>query len=126
MGLAESMKKIRKLSKTELLKLPVRKWDTESTYPSIALVPTRKKHDSGYSIIAIVGLDSPGSSVQAGEIAAYCDDVFWVWLTDVGQLRTDCYYPGGILHFWGRKLEFKVGASLSSTDVVVQRVGGGE
>lgn len=117
-----------KVTRKVLLALPVRQWDTNSVYDSLFLVPTGNKHDSGFSVIAIVGVIN-----KKAEIAAYCDDVCWTFpkehphgRMEAGKnrmiLRTDCYWPSGIMRMWGSgehyfKGLFRVGMALSSTDV---------
>lgn len=106
-------------SRKDLLALPERKWDNVKTYNSIALVPSGKKHSSGYALVAIVGFDD---DEKPCEIAAYCDDVCYslseyAVANPYGLLRTDMFHPSGIAHVWARHYQFKVGASLSSTDV---------
>jgi len=110
-------------SHKELMALPVRKWDEEKEYDSLLLVSTRKKHDSGWAVIAIIGV----LNYQPEEIAcACCDDIEWKlppmttfgngkWTT--GQFRTDCSFRSGALHAWQRGATFKVGAAFSSTTV---------
>ena len=100
----------------ELRKLPFRKFnDTKKTYNSIIIINSGKKHDSGWALILIIGLDKKGNPV---EIAAACDDICWKIPNPIDyQLRSDMYYPGGILHFWSDAYMFKVGHSLSSTDI---------
>jgi len=109
-------------TRKELLALPKRDWDKETIYDSIAVVPSGKKHESGYGLIAIVGFDT--DSKKPVEIAAYCDDMGYcfpegvpVQPYDLAVLRTDMFYPSGIAHVWSWDYVFKVGASLSSTDV---------
>jgi hypothetical protein len=108
-------------TRKDLLALPARKRDDVKTYKSIALVPTSRKHSSGYSWIAIIGFNDHEQPV---EIAAYCDDISYsfpegisalksAWMT----LRTDMFYPSGIAHVWSRHYCFRVGASLSSTTI---------
>lgn len=62
-------------TKKELLALPKRKWDETSTYDSVLLVSTRRKHDSGYNYFAVVGVDEKGTPV---EIAAFMDDFRYI------------------------------------------------
>lgn len=120
---------IHSYKKKDLLELPVRDWNEKgSHYSSLLIVPTRKKHDSGWTVIAIVGVDDKFLPV---EIAAYCDDIYWCIAKDAlvveyegtfdGFVRTDCTYPSGIIHVWKNGIEFEVGASLSSTDVTMHR-----
>ncbi len=109
-------------TRKELLALPERVWDKETTYDSIAMVPSGKKHDSGYALIAIVGFDT--DSKDPVEIAAYCDDLCYcfpygipIQPYDLPVLQTDMYYPSCITHIWSREHLFKIGGSLSSTHV---------
>ena len=58
-------------SKKELLKLPQRKWNKETTYLSILFVNTKRKHDSGYNLFAIIGCED---GQHPTEICGYMDD----------------------------------------------------
>lgn len=133
------MKRIpKKVSRDALLKLPVRKWDQPTLYDNIYVVPSRKKHDSGWMLQAIVGV-SYGDACRTAEIAAYCDDICWSFPLKhpydyqgkhKSILRTDCEFPSGILRFWASsehyfRGRFRVGCSLSSTDIelVLEPVG---
>lgn len=62
-------------TKKELLALPKRNWSETSTYDSVLLVSTRRKHDSGYNYFAVVGVDEKGTPV---EIAAFMDDFRYI------------------------------------------------
>lgn len=44
------------ITRKALLALPRRAWDRVTDYDAILVVPTGKKHDSGYSLMAIVGV----------------------------------------------------------------------
>lgn len=118
-------------SKKELLKSPKRNWnDTEKEYNQILLVPAGTKHDSGYMHIAIIGVTyNEETKEKTYEICAYPDDIACYFpIVDLGYnadlgknleyptVRMDCYYPQGILQYHGRG-KFKVGLSLSSTDI---------
>jgi len=96
----------------ELLKLPIRDWTKITVYPSIAVVNSRKKHDSGWALMAIIGLNKEQEPI---EIAAYCDDISW----DLNglSLQNDMYYPSGVIRFWSRESQFEVGHGLSSTEI---------
>ena len=95
-------------------------WEGPSVYRSLYLLPSRKKHDSGYGLIIIVGRSADGSL----EKAAWCDDICWRHQAHPHEydytMRTDMTYPGGIAHCWGWNTEFEIGASLSSTTVTVR------
>ncbi len=111
-------------TRKELLALPERDWDKETIYDSIAVVPSGKKHDSGYAEIVIVGFDI--DSKKPVEIASYCDDINYCFPEgvhvephDKTVLRTDMFYPSGITHVWSRDYDFRVGSSLSSTAIYI-------
>ena len=104
-----------KLKLKELRNLPFRKWDDVKEYNELYVIASGKKHDSGWALMYIIGKN--GDEI---EIAAACDDICW----DMTQakdysLRNDMTYPSGILHYWSNSFKFKVGASLSSTDVAL-------
>lgn len=116
----------------QLLALPRRPWDKVTDYDYLYIVPTRKKHDSGYMAMAIVGV-CLREKEAVGEIAAYCDDIVWSFpvrhpydVIEKGKhtsiLRTDMLFPSGIARMWGSgeayfSGRFIVGLSLSSTNV---------
>jgi hypothetical protein len=107
--------KKRKLKINELRKLPFRGWNNVTTYKSILVISSGKKHDSGWAMMYIIGLDVKHNPI---EIAAACDDICWKIPTETDyNFRNDMFYPSGAIHFWSRTHSFKVGSSLSSTDV---------
>lgn len=118
------------ITKKLLLSLPVRKWDISKIYDSLFIIPTNKMYDSGYRLQAIIGeID------EKAEIAAYCDDICWSFpkshpygtinnIYNKMILHTDCL-PRGIFRMWAShenyfKGKFRVGYSLSSTDVTLE------
>ena len=101
------------VTRGKLLKAKARPWDKPSTYEALYIVPTRKKHDSGWMLMALVGRNG-----NKYEIAAYCDDVCWdIQTRPEHSMHMDCTYPGGIIQCWDAT--FHVGMSLSSTHVRV-------
>lgn len=99
----------------ELRKLPTRKWDEVKTYQSIIVIPSGVQHDSGWALMYIIGLDSQEKPI---EIAAACDDICWkIPISVKYSFRTDMFYGNGAIHFWSNEYSFRVGASLSSTDI---------
>ena len=119
----QQRKSINQWGRDELLKLPTRAWDAESDYDSLLILSTRRKHESGWAIMAIIGVRDR----QPVEIAcACCDDIEWKlppMVTvgggsfSIGQMRMDCAMRSGALHAWARKAKFRVGVALSSTEV---------
>jgi hypothetical protein len=107
----------------ELMALPCRKWDDEKVYDSLLITSTRKRHDSGWAVIAIIGCNG----FVPEEIACdCCDDIEWKlppmktfgngkWTQ--GQFRTDFAFKSGAFHAWERGSRFRVGIALSSTTI---------
>ena len=127
-----------KFTRKILLSLPRRDWKTPKEYDHLLIVPTGKKHDSGWALIAIVGINYVDTK-EYGEIAAYCDDIMWNFPkehpygkhsesgTTGSCLRTDMYYPSGIVRMWATREhyfsgKFKVGCSLSTTEITLKVV----
>ena len=102
------------LNRKDFLSLPKREWGKVTQYTSVLIVPTGKKHDSGWHLMAIIGCKDQ----RPIEIAAYCDDVNW--LVQSNRMRTDMTYKSRVCHMWGNRLIFEVGLSLSSVDVIVK------
>lgn len=98
----------------DLLALPVRNWQTPTSYDILCIVPTGKREVNGYHLIALVG-ENKGVPV---EIAAYCDAIIWFGAMD--SLRMEMLHPSRITRVWGRDLRFKVGHALSTTDVTIE------
>ena len=108
-----------KLTRKDLLALPVRPWDTPSSYDSIIVLPTGTRHDSGYSHIMIVGCNNR----KPVEIATqWSDDI--TWLHNGLKLRSDALLKCRALHFWANQpnVKFKVSHALSSIDVIMTKV----
>lgn len=110
-----------KYNRKQLLKLKNRKdEDIDRLYDYVLIIPAGTKHDSGFMHIAVIGKWIEDKK-EKFEICSYPDDINWI-LPDsqrVGykfaHLRTDCFYPQGILKFWGRG-KFKVDWG-SSTEI---------
>lgn len=112
-------------SKEELLQLPQREWDKTTwdrttSYGSILFVNTRKKHESGYNLFAIIGCKD-GS--HPTEICGYMDSFrFDAYskkkelydITYYGDISFDCSMRGVFRLSSRRKIY--VGYSSSTTD----------
>lgn len=119
-------KSINEWSKDELLALPVRGWQEPATYDSVLLISTDQEHDSGWAVIAILGVRD---SVPVEIAVDCCDDIEWILpearkLNDkfvIGQFHMDCALASGAMHCWSRDGKFKVGPALSSTSITLIR-----
>ena len=114
------------MTRKELLALPVCKFTEQESrkYASLLIVPAKKLHDSGYRLMAIVGLDKKGKPI---EIADFCDDIEWrIPMINAGSrlayspLRTDMYANLNCLHAWTRYGYFTVwGCSSAEVTLVL-------
>lgn len=112
-----------KLKRKELLAMPWRDWqDTEKEYREILLTPSGKKHSSGFMMIALIGVWVENGETKY-EIAAMPDSLSYFFPIrkldnkySIATVRQDCYYPQGILRYFGDGV-FKVSAALSDVDI---------
>jgi hypothetical protein len=108
---------INEWTKSELLSLPHRQWNNDSPrYDSLLIISTGKKHESGWAMMAIIGC----RKLKPVEICTACSDDI-EWKMPVGQYRSDCAIKSGALHIWTREGKFRVGTSLSSTEIELCR-----
>lgn len=115
-----------KFTKRDLLSLPSAKWDDPGWWDSLLIVPTPRKHESGFAHIAIIGVVEVGRTSEATKILAWPDDIQWPaqsglsGLVDYGGLHTDAYHPSGVLRLWSREYEFSTTAALSSVTILIR------
>jgi hypothetical protein len=106
-------------TKEELLKLPQRKWDKEGVYMSVLFVNTKRKHDSGYNLFAIIGCED---GQYPTEICGYMDDFRFYPCTKnkdfsdtlmMSDITFDCSMKGVFRMHSRRKIH--VGSNTSTT-----------
>ena len=109
-------------TKDELLKLPTRDWTATSTYDCVLLVNTKKKHDSGFNLFAVIGCELDGNSCVPVEIAGYMDDFRLradSWCADSIVLQPECIAfdcsMHGVFRLWSWYYNIKIHDSLSTT-----------
>lgn len=106
------MKDLNAWGRKELMALPQRDRGEVSEYDSLLILSARRKHESGWGVMAIIGV-TDGAPV---EIACQCcDDIAWSGAT----FRTDCAFRSGALHAWRKGGKFVVGYATSSLEVEV-------
>jgi hypothetical protein len=128
MSVTTKTKNLNQWSRDELMALPVRDWLKYSEYDSVLLLSTRRKHESGWAMIAIIGVRE-GVPVEIA--ASCCDDIEWKFPPmqggtrfPVGQMRMDCALRSGAIHVWTRvsgRSVFRVGEALSSVTIELIR-----
>jgi len=107
------MKSFNESSRKEILDCPTRYWNETSVYRCLIIIPTGKKHDSGWACMYIVGEKHNGDR----EICAtHCDDINWKNPKGL-EMRTDMGYTSKSIHIWSNTAGFKVSESLSSMDI---------
>lgn len=109
------MKSLNEWKLSELMNLPVRKWDAITEYDSLLITKTSRKHESGWRIMMIIGCND----YVPIEIASNCcDDIGWkIDNYPYCAIRFDCPMKSGVIHVWSKILKFRVGVALSSTEV---------
>lgn len=117
------MKDANQWTRKEFLALPKRKWDKVEEYGSIIFFSTRRKHDSGYSMITVVGCEMVDLD-PVEIISQSCDDISWALPFELflDKISTDCLAKSGAMRMWlGSGLAFKAMADLSSLRIEVVR-----
>ena len=115
-------KNIPALKQKDLLSLPLKPSFSEiHTYESIIVCPTRRKHDSGWRLMALIGCKLIDGRTIPVHIIGYCDDINWrcetVMVVDtIKAIRCDMTLSSCI-RFWSNDFNFKVGIVVSSTDI---------
>jgi len=107
------MKCINEWTKDELFSLPLRPWDSVSEYDSIAILPTDIRHESGFLLMAVIGV-CKGVPI---EIATCCSDDISYGVaqgSNFGLVRTECLLASSALHFHSSRGSFIVHEALST------------
>lgn len=109
-----------KMTKKELLGLPEREWNRIGIYDFVLFVNTKKKHDSGYNLFAVIGVIGDDM-----EIAGYMDDFRMMpanytythpGVAPIKGFAFDCSMHGVFrLHSW--HYQIGVGTNTSTTDL---------
>ena len=84
-----------KMTRKELLAIPKRKWEEEIEAKEVWIIPSGRKHDSGYACMDFVAKDLSGNLIGFGGI---CDILDF----NGRNFQMDCEYPSRILHIWNK------------------------
>lgn len=96
------------ITRKELLSVEKREWDEDLTdIYSVYVLPSRRKHDSGYNCMDFVAVNGERKRIGFG---GGCDDL----KLDGKHFRMDC--EDGIIRIWNR-IPFSVSHDLSSIDL---------
>lgn len=95
------------MNRKELLNTPKRKWDEElKNVFAVFVIPSRRKHDSGWACMDFVAVFSDNSCIRFG---GGCDDVSFMG----EHFQMDCVHPNGILRIHNSR-GFSVSPDVSS------------
>lgn len=107
----------------ELLALPQKPFSEVRKYAWILIVPTNRKHDSGWRLMALIGCTKgDDNKYRPTELIGYCDDINWIFPDNIhyykylNRLRTDMTISN-CCRVWSDVFSFQVGCCLSSTDI---------
>ena len=96
-------------SRKELMKVPLKvTLDPLTGVSGIYVIPTGKKHDSGWACMYLVAEFTDERPMV--RFAGSCDDLSF----DGSKFRMDCVFPSRILHIWNSYGTFSVIGNLSS------------
>lgn len=98
------------MNRKELLAVPKRKWDEELVAKCVYVIPSGRKHESGYTMMDFVAITENGEKVGFGGV---CDDV----ALKGNGFRMDCLYPSRIIRIWNNE-PFIVSEDISSIDFI--------
>lgn len=124
------MSNICNIKRDELLSLPQKPFNEERIYQYILIVPTRRKHDSGWRLMALIGATKgDDNTYRPKELIGYCDDINWILPenknnskniieTYKNRIRTDMTLSNCI-RMWSDNHVFKVGRCTSSVDITI-------
>lgn len=118
---------IMKMKKSDFTTVPYRKWDDPPIeFTSLVIIPSRKKHESGYNMMSFCAIDKGEPIAMLGG----CSDVMHLdgiggygeWTGTLRKYskckwwRMDCL-PCGYLHMWCSGHKLKASAGLSDFEV---------
>lgn len=98
------------MNRKELLAVPKRKWDEALVATSVYVIPSGRKHESGYAQMDFVAVTEDGEKVGFGGV---CDDVAF----EGNHFKMDCLHPSRIIRIWNRE-PFIVSKGISSIDFI--------
>jgi hypothetical protein len=102
------------MKRKELLSLVKRKWDDIlHGVKGVYVIPSRRKHDSGWACMDFVAVMSDGTMIRFG---GSCDDVSFRG----NCFRMDCDYESKCLHIWNCRNTFSISADISSINFIEQ------
>lgn len=103
------------MNRKELLDCPLRDWDGDIKHAvGVYIIPTKKKHESGYAIMSFVAEIEGGKRIRFG---GCCDDVS----LNGNNFRIDCDFKTKLVHIWNRH-RFTITHDLSSIDFIEEGI----
>ena len=107
------------LKRKELLSLPHKENYDIKEYDFIIIVPTNRKHDSGWRLMALIGAEKIGKKYTPTEVIGYCDDINLILPENTSKYKPIRYdmLLSNCIRMWSHCYKFAVGMCLSSTDI---------
>lgn len=121
-------KELKSYTRKELLALPDRHWDSDTTYSSVLMLASGFLHDSGWGSITLIGINQ-GIPIEI--ITRHSDDIRFIvtegckiygGIYPSPQYSIDCLPKISAFHVWSRTHTFTVGSALSSIDITVSPI----
>ena len=121
-------KELKSYTRKELLALPDRPWNSETTYSSILMLASGFLHDSGWGSITLIGVQK---GVPTEIITKHSDDIRFIVTQGAklyggiyprAQYSIDCLPKISAFHVWSRDNSFTVGSALSSIDITISPI----
>lgn len=116
-----SNKEVRVMTQQELLNLPQAEWEKEDDYESLVIVPTKRLHDSGWRLMAIIGCKQIENEHNVPVcIVGYCDDLNLIFNTFIDRYNSRVQLDMTIrncIRLHSNGYYFRIGHCCSSSDV---------
>lgn len=110
---------LKNVTRSNVKDIPMRT-ENETTYKSLLIVPSRRKHDSGFTQIQVIGVKGKDELEMC---TTFSDDINWylpsVLKDEYFSIRTDVFYPSGIMRMWSNYFDFKVEWATSSLSIKI-------
>lgn len=111
----------KEMSRKQFAELPLREWSAQTVCASVVVVPTNKRHDSGYGCFGLVAVDEHGEAIcrisgQSDALEFLCVEPRPGWRVGV---KMDLLPKSRCFQFWKNDTTLMIGPALS--DVQIQQ-----
>jgi hypothetical protein len=111
-------KDVEQMTRKDFKELPLRKWDEDiGEFDQLIILPTRKKHDSGYAVMDFVAVRDQEPICRLSG----CSDVLHIDGIWTDRPRSgwsiDCLLPSRLLRLFRHRSKLTAGLALSSFEI---------